>query len=319
MSAIKEVFVGIDVSKHQWDIAFRGGKSEQWSVKAEVSELAKLTQTLKEAAPTLVVLEATGGLEQQLVSALALAHLPVVVINPRQVRDFAKAIGRLAKTDSIDAQVLAHFGQALRPEPRALPDAETQALEALVSRRRQLIEIRVSEASRLNSCSDSKVCKSLKSHIEWLEKQIHDIDDDLTRMIQSSPLWRERDNLYRSVPGVGETVSRTLLTCLPELGSLTGKQIAALAGVAPFNCDSGTMRGKRHIWGGRAAVRSVLYMSALNASRFNPTISNFYKRLLQKGKAAKVALTACMRKLLTILNAMAKNGTRWQENLASAS
>ncbi|NOJ28367.1 MAG: IS110 family transposase [Nitrososphaera sp.] len=319
MSQIKETFVGIDVSKQSLDIALRGGQEESFSVKAETKELQKLTKKLKEAAPSLIVLEATGGLENELVCALALAQLPVVVVNPRQVRDFAKATGRLAKTDSIDAKVLAHFADAIRPEVRPLPDAQVTALEALVNRRRQLIEMRVAESNRLGSSSDKKVQSNIKAHIQWLENQLDHLDKDLSQTIKDSPVWREKDELLQSVPGIGPVASFTLLTSMPELGSVSNKKIAALAGLAPFNRDSGTLRGKRQIWGGRANVRTALYMPTLNATRHNPVIMAFYKRLRLAGKAAKVAITACMRKLLTILNSMFKNNSPWNENLASPS
>jgi transposase len=262
--------------------------------------------------PTLIVLEATGGLEIPLTSALATAGLPVVVVNPRQVRDFARAKGLLAKTDALDAQVLAQFAERIRPQPRPLPDTEARALAALLTRRRQLVEMLSAEKNRLLSASSS-IRKGLRAHIIWLERELERTDTDLTMTIQQSPVWREKDELLRSVPGVGPVLTSTLLANLPELGTLTNKQIAALVGVAPLSRDSGTLRGRRTVWGGRAQVRAVLYMSAIVAARFNPVIRTFYRRLCAVGKAKKVALTACMRKLLTILNAMLKHRTSWRQ------
>jgi transposase len=261
--------------------------------------------------PTLIVLEATGGLEVPLTGALAAAGLPVVVINPRQVRDFARATGQLAKTDRLDAQILARFAKAIRPPVRAVPDAQTQALAALVARRRQLIEMLTAEKNRLR-LAVRPLQERLQAHIMWLEKELAATNTDLKRTIQGSPVWREKDDLLRSVPGVGPVLVTTLFANLPELGTLSRKEVAALAGVAPFPRDSGTLKGRRTIWGGRAHVRSALYMAALVATRRNPTIRAFYQRLCQAGKAKKLALTACMRKLLTILNAMLTNGTPWR-------
>jgi transposase len=260
----------------------------------------------------LVVLEATGGLEIPLTGVLAAAGVPVAVVNPRQVRDFAKAAGKLAKTDALDAQVLAHFAEVMRPEPRPLPDAQTQTLAAILARRRQLVEMLTAEKNRLGSARPP-VRKSLRTHIAWLERELAHTDSDLAHAIRESPVWREKDELLRSTPGVGPVLTTTLLADLPELGALTSKQITALVGVAPLNHDSGTWRGKRAVWGGRAQVRAVLYMGALVAARFNPVIRAFYQRLCAAGKAKKVALTACMRKLLTILNAMMKHRTAWRQ------
>jgi transposase len=270
-----------------------------------------VVEQLRALSPTLIVLEATGGVEVSLTSALAAAGLPVVVVNPRHVRDFARATGQLAKTDALDAQILAQFAEVMRPERRPLPDAQTQALAALVTRRRQLIEMLTAEKNRL-SMAPPPVRKSLRAHITWLERELAHTDTDLAQTIRQSPVWREKDELLQSVPGVGPVLTSTLLANLPELGTLTSKQIAALVGVAPLNRDSGTLRGKRTVWGGRAQVRAVLYMSAIVAARFNPVIRAFYQRLQTAGKAKKVALTACMRKLLTILNAMLKHRTPWR-------
>jgi transposase len=272
---------------------------------------------LSELSPTLIVVEATGGLERTLVAALVAAGLPVVVINPRLARDFAKATGRLAKTDRIDAQVLAHYGEAIRPSLRPLPDADTQQLRALVDRRRQLMDMMSAEQSRLNT-SPARIRDSIEYHLTWLRQQVASLDDDLDGMLKASPLWLERDAILQSTPGVGPILSRTLMSQLPELGNLNRKEIAALVGVAPFNRDSGTWRGRRTIWGGRATVRAVLYMSTLVATRYNPVIREFYESLLAVGKVKKVALIACMRKLLTILNAMIKNQQRWQLRVAKS-
>jgi transposase len=308
--ASSPLFVGIDVAKATLDIALRPS-AQTWQVIYDDPHVEAFVTQLNELSPTLIVVEATGGLERSLVAALVAARLPVIVINPRQARDFAKATGRLAKTDRIDAQVLAHYGEAIRPSFRPLPDADTQQLRALVDRRRQLVDMMTAEQSRLNT-SPARVRDSIEAHLAWLQQQLASLDDDLDDMLQSSPIWRERHDMLQSTPGVGPVLSRTLMSQLPELGDLNRKEIAALVGVAPFNRDSGTWRGRRTIWGGRAAVRSVLYMSTLVATRHNPVIREFYERLLAAGKAKKVALIACMRKLLTILNAMVKNQQRWQ-------
>ena len=261
---------------------------------------------MKRLEPAMVLVEASGGLELPLVAALALEELAVVVVNPRQVRDFARATGKLAKTDALDAAVLAHFAEAVRPPMRPLRDAETQVLNSQVARRHQLMTMLVSEKNRLGSATTAAVRQRIEVHIEWLERELNDLDEDLRQTLRRSPVWREKDDLLRTVPGVGEQLSLALLAYLPELGTLDRRQIAALVGVAPYNRYSGTMRGKRTIWGGRARVRAALYMGALVASRFNPVIRDFYQRLLAAGKPKKLALTACMRKLLTILNSMLK-------------
>jgi transposase len=292
------------------DVAQRPG-GEAWRVSSDATGIATLVKRLKGLRPALVVLEATGGLEIPAVAALAAAGLPAVVVNPRQVREFARATGRLAKTDAIDAQVLAQFGEALQPEVRPLPDTATQELSALVARRRQLIEMLTAEKNRLRMAT-KKVRRNIEAHIRWLEGELLDLDDGLGEVIRSSPVWRERDNLLRSVPGVGPVLSSVLLADLPELGKLSRKEVAALVGVAPLNRDSGKFRGRRQVWGGRSQVRATLYMAALVASRYNPAIKRFYQRLLSGGKPKKVALTACMRKLLTILNAMTRAQTSWQ-------
>jgi len=304
-----ECTIGIDVSKAQVDLAVRPS-GERWSGPNDEPGIRATVARVLELRPTLVVLEATGGLEVPLVGALAAEGLPVVVVNPRQVRDFAKATGQLAKTDALDAAILARFGEAVRPTPRPLPDAATQALAALLARRRQLLEMLVAEQNRLGT-APRPIRTEIQTHIRWLERRVAQVDTDLTHTIRTSPVWREKDRLLQSVPGVGPVLSTTLLAALPELGTLTQRQLAALVGVAPLNRDSGTLRGKRTIWGGRAVVRQALYMGALVAARYNPVIRAFYQRLCATGKPKKVALVACMHKLLTILNAMLKHRTPW--------
>jgi len=305
----QSVYVGIDVAKATLDVAVHP-TGARWTTTHTEREVAGLVPRLTALDPALVVLEATGGLEGPLAGALAAAGLPVVVVNPRQVRDFAKATGLLAKTDALDAAVLAHFAAAVRPTPRPLPDAATQTLAALVTRRRQLVEMLTAERNRLGSAPRA-LRAEIQAHITWLQRRLGRLDDDLNEAIRTSPVWRAQDDLLQSVPGVGPVLSRTLLASLPELGRLNRKAIAALVGVAPLNRDSGTFRGRRMIWGGRAAVRAVLYMGTLVAVRHNPVLRAFYQRLRGVGKLPKVALTACMRKLLTILNAMMKHQHRW--------
>ena len=304
------IYVGVDVAKAQMDVAVRP-TDDGWVVANDDAGLRQLVSQLKTLEPQLVVMEASGGLELPLVAALAAAEMPVVVVNPRQVRDFASATGKLAKTDALDASVLAHFGEAVKPPVRPLRDAETQTLNSLVARRHQVMSMLVSEKNRLNTAIAVAVRSSIETHIEWLQRELDDLDTDLRQTLQQSPVWREKDNLLRSVPGVGEQISLTLLAHLPELGTLDRRQIAALVGVAPFNRDSGTLRGRRAVWGGRARVRAVLYMGALVAARYNPVIRNFYQRLLESGKPKKLALTACMRKLLVILNSILRHRSAW--------
>lgn len=304
------IFVGIDVSKAHLDIALRPS-GERIQVPNTDEGIARLVARLAAERPTLIVLEATGGYQAAVVTSLGLAKLATAVVNPRQARDFAKAVGRLAKTDAMDAEILAHFAEAIRPEPKPLLDEETIALEALVARRRQVVEMITAESNRLAQ-SHKSLRPSIKSHINFLRRELQDINRDMDEALRNSPLWREHDDLLRSVPGVGRVMVTTLLAELPELGRLDRKRIAALVGVAPLNRDSGTFRGKRSIWGGRAPVRGVLYMAALVATRHNPTIRSFYQRLCAAGKAKKVALTACMRKLLTMLNAMMKTRSSWR-------
>ena len=303
------VFAGIDVSKAHLDVAVRPGEVE-WRSPNTDSGAREAADRLKDLDPYLVVVEATGGMESTVASALAVRGIAVAVVNPRQVRDFAKSIGRLAKTDVLDARVLAHFAEAVKPEPRPLPDEQARQLSALLSRRRQITEMLTAERNRLQS-ADSTVRRRLKVHIRWLERELSDIDNDLDDAIKASPLWRVKDDILKSVPGIGPVVSITLLSELPELGQLNRKQIAALAGVAPLNRDSGTLSGRRTVWGRRSRVRAVLYMAELVASRYNPVIQDFYLRLCAAGKPKKVALTACMRKLLLIHNSMVKNDQMW--------
>jgi transposase len=305
-------FVGVDVSKKILDVATIGATQDAFSTSNDQSGIDSLVARLKVLSPTLIVLEATGALEGPCASALAATGLSVVVVNPRQVRDFAKATGRLAKTDRIDAEVLALFGEAVRPEVRPLPDAESRRLEALCTRRRQLVEMLTAEQNRLGLANEA-VRFHVEAHIRWLKAQLKDVDRELRKTIQGSPAWREKDELLRSFKGgVGPVLCSTLIGELPELGKLNRREIAALVGVAPLNRDSGTLRGKRSTWGGRASIRRALYMSALVASRHNPTIRAFYQRLRAAGKPAKTAITACMRKLLVILNAMMRDSARWQ-------
>jgi transposase len=304
-------FIGIDVAKAHLDVAVRPTGEAKRFVVEKLDELVAFVQQAK---PTLVVMEATGGLEASVAAALAAVAIPVAVVNPRQARDFAKAIGKLAKTDAIDAAVLAHFAEAVRPEPRPLPDAQTRELEALVMRRRQLLEMLIAEQNRLSSCRTKSMRTSLEQHIEWLRRQVKDIDKDIGKSVRNSPMWREKDDLLQSVPGIGPVVSSMMLASLPELGTLNRKQIAALVGVAPINRDSGTLRGKRSVWGGRAPMRAALYMATLVATKHNSVIRSFYQRLLIAGKAKKVALVACMHKLLTIVNAMMRSGRHWQSS-----
>jgi transposase len=310
-----QVFVGIDVSKAQLDVALRPTE-DCWRVNNDEAGIASLVERLRTAQPTLVVLEATGGLEVPVTGALAEAGLPVVVVNPRHARDFAKATGRLAKTDPRDARGLAHFAAAVRPTPRPLPEAQAQALSALLTRRRQLVQMLTAERRRLQT-APPPIRADIQAHITWLTRRLARTDDDVAAAIHSSPLWRATDEILQSMPGVGPLLSRTLVAEVPALGILTRQEIAALSGVAPLNRDSGTLRGKRAVWGGRAHVRAVLYMSTLAAVRHNPVLRAFYERLRAGGKAPKVALTAWMRKLLTILNAMLKHRTPWHENYAT--
>jgi transposase len=308
--SVAPCFVGIDVAKAQLDIAVRPS-GERWAVPNDATGIGTLVERLQTLHPALIVLEATGGLERAATAALATAGLPVVVVNPRQARDFARATGQLAKTDALDARALAHFADVIRPTPRPLPDAQTQELRALLGRRQPLMGMRTAEQNRLAGTS-AYLAKDIEAHIAWLKARIATLDDDLETLLRASPLGRENDDLLQSTSGIGPVCARTLVLELPEWGTLTRQQIAALVGVAPLNCDSGTLRGRRLIWGGRAHVRTVLSMGTLVATRYNPRIQAFDERLLAAGKVKKVALTACMRKFLTILNAMLKYRTPWQ-------
>jgi transposase len=302
--------VGIDVSKERLDVCFMPG-TETFIVTNDQTGIESLLGRLRQSPPELVVLEASGRYERPVASALAAEEIAVAVVNPRQARDFAKATGRLAKTDRIDAQVLAHFAAAVEPRPSVLPDEEAQALQAILTRRRQLLEMHTAENNRLGMASTA-VAKRIQAHIKWLQKELERTDAELDAAVEASTIWKENEALLRSVPGVGPVLARTLLAELPELGTLSHKRLSALVGVAPFNRDSGTFRGKREVWGGRAPVRAALYMGALVATRHNPVIKEFYGRLLAAGKPKKVALVACMRKLLSILNAVLRDRSPYQ-------
>jgi transposase len=311
------VIVGVDVSKASLVIAVEP-TGEAWTSETTPRAIDALIAQLQTYRPQLIVMEATAGYELPLAAAATTAGLPVAIVNPRQVRAFAQALGRTAKTDAIDAAVLALFGARVQPPPRAVVDADTRALAGLVTRRRQLLEMLGAERRRLEQApATGPITRDLRNHIRWLERRLADVDDDIGTAVQHSPIWRVREDLLRSVPGIGPTTARTLLAELPELGQLDRRAIAALVGVAPFNCDSGQFRGRRRIWGGRASVRASLYMAALVASRHNAALASFYRRLRDLGKPAKVALVAVMRKLLTILNAMIKHQTRWNPEVAS--
>jgi len=313
------MFVGVDVSKEQLDVAVHG-RNERWQFTRDERGLGRLVEELRSFGEpiTLVVMEATGGLERDVAAALTVAKIPAAVVNARQVRDFARATGKLAKTDGIDASVLAHFAEAVRPAVQPVADELALALEARITRRNQLVQMLVAEKNRratllVQRTSSTKMLKSIEAHVGWLEKQIAELDDDIDNHIKNSPIWREKDDLLQSVPGVGPVTSRTLLSYLPELGTLDRKKIAALVGLAPFNHDSGYASGRRTIWGGRAEIRTVLYMAVVAALRCNPTLRGFYDRLKAAGKPSLVAITATMRKLLTALNAMVRDGARWTQ------
>jgi transposase len=312
---MSQTFIGIDVSKARLDGACRPA-GPSFSRPNDPGGIAALVAHLRALGPALVVLEATGGLELPLAVALAAAGTAVAVVNPRQVRDFARASGRLAKTDRIDAEVLAHFAEAIRPEVRPLPDEQARQLEALVGRRRQLIEMRAAEQNRLGSTTAAAVRLNLEAHIAYLDRQIEGLDEELERVIEASPCWKAKDDLLRGVPGIGKVVSRTILALLPELGALSHKQVSALVGVAPVARDSGVLHGRRCIAGGRGAVRAALYMAALTAKRYNPVLRAFYERFFAAGKATKFALTAVMRKLLTFVNAMVRKNQAWDPTVA---
>jgi len=314
VSATKEIFVGIDVSKARLDIHVLPS-GEAWGTDNQPEAIKVLVAKLGSLHPSVIVLEATGGLERRVLAALLAASLPAVAMNPRQVRDFAKGMGYLAKTDAIDARVLALFAEKARPEVRPLPDAQTQELEALMVRRRQVVDMLTAEKNRLSSAPPSKrVVRAIRKTISCLEGQLEDLDKDIDNAIRESPAWRQKDEVLQSVPGVGRVLSRTILGHVPELGTISKKKMAVLVGVAPLNCDSGKYRGQRHCWGGRTEVRNVLYMATLAAIQHNPVIKAFHDRI-SAGKLPKVAIVACMHKLLTILNAMVRSYSRWSPAL----
>lgn len=313
-SSSSALWVGIDVSKDFLDVHVRPS-AQAFRVANDEDGFTDLVARLQSLRPAAVVLEATGGYEIPVVAALANAGLAPAVVNPRQARRFAEGVGRLAKTDPIDAAVLAHFAEAVRPEPRPVPDADARFLGDLLARRRQLVQMRVSEQHRLPTAA-GPLRKGVQRHIDYLDRQIKGIEDDLATAVKASPAWRERDELLQSVPGVGPQVSRTLLAELPELGTLTGRQLSALCGLAPFNRDSGRRRGPRSIYGGRSHVRAALYQAALVAMRWNAPLKGVYEKLLERGKAKKVALIAVARRLLVILNALVRTGSPWHEKLA---
>jgi transposase len=308
---MEQIFVGIDVAKDRLDVHVRTS-DEAFSVARDSEGLTALMQRLRPLDPYLIVLEATGGFEQTLAAALVSEAMPLAVVNPRQIRDFARATGQLAKTDALDAKAIARFAEAIKPEPRPVPDEQARALGELVARRRQVIEMMIAERNRRRRLSSRRLIKSVDRLLAVLQKELSELEQEVGQGIRGTPAWRERDELLRSVPGIGNVVARTLIADLPELGRLGRKQIAALVGIAPLNRDSGRMHGKRTTWGGRAKVRSALYMAALVASRRNPVLKAFYQRLISFGKPKKLALIAVMRKLLTILNAMVRDNKRWQ-------
>jgi len=307
---MEEVYVGIDVSKERLDMAVIPSE-RRWTYPNNEVGIKQIVTNLKEMSQALVILEPTGGLETLLASTLWAEGIKLAIVNARQIRDYARAMGKLAKTDKLDALVMAEFGAAAKPESRPPRDEESEEIKATVSRRRQLVEILTAERNRL-ATARKHVKPNISAHIEWLRKEIENLDRELRQQVEASPIWREKDNLLKSIPGVGNILSVTLLAELPELGTLNRKQIAALVGVAPFNRDSGLMKGKRCVWGGRASIRAVLYLAALVGTRYNPVIRAFYQQLLERGKAKKVALVACMRRLLTIMNAIIKHQTAWQ-------
>lgn len=311
-SMSETVYVGIDVSKEHLDVAL--STEEHWRCANREGDFVELIERLRGCPVELIVLEASGGYEGSVVASLAAAKLPVIVVNPRQVRDFAKACGRLAKTDRIDAQMLARFAQAVKPELRELKDEQTLELEGLLQRRRQILSMLVAERQRLQ-LAVGEVRTDIREHINFLVRRLKDVDALLDERMRASPLWREREELFKPVKGVGRQTLRVLCASLPELGHLNRRKIAALVGVAPYNADSGTLRGRRICWGGRAEVRCALYMASVTAIRCNAVIRAFYQRLVKAGKAKKLAITACMRKLLTVLNAMVRDGSAWNETL----
>jgi len=314
MAEVVEIFVGIDVSKAWLDIAVHES-SVEFRVDNNSIGISDLIQRVKKLKPTLIVIEPTGGFEITVVAEMLGAELPVVVMNARRIRNFARATGQLAKTDKLDARVLAHFAAAIRPPLRALPNEEEVQLTALLTRRRQVVEMLTVEKNRLVTVR-SKMRADIEAHVEWLKRSLNELDQEIEDFVKDSPVWKEKDALLQSVPGVGPVTSATLLGMLPELGKLNRQEIAALVGLAPINKDSGKKQGKRRVFGGRAAVRNVLYMCAMAAKKFNPVLAKFYEKLLKAGKEKKVALTACMRKLLVILNSMMRTNEPWRKQTA---
>ena len=312
-SATIPVFVGIDVAKDRLDVHLLPA-GEAFAVTRDHAGLERLVARLDQAAPALVVLEATGGFEITVAAALSGAKLPLAIVNPRQIRDFARALGRLAKTDALDAEVIALFAERIRPEPRPLADAQAQRLAELIARRRQIVEMIGAESNRRRQARDPQLQRDLDTHLLWLQQALARIERDLDDTIRGAPVWRATEDLLASAPGVGSVTARTLIAELPELGRLDRRRIAALVGVAPINRDSGTFRGRRMVVGGRSSVRRVLFMATLTAVRFNPPVRALYQRPTQAGRPAKLALIACMRKLLVILNAMVRDGRRWADS-----
>lgn len=307
----RSLYVGLDVATQRLDLHVRP-TDETFSCAHDEAGLAALVQRLQALSPTMVVLEATGGYHVPVAAAVASAGIPVAVVNPRQIRDYARATGQLAKTDALDARAIARFAEAVKPAVRPLPSEDAQRLSALVARRRQLVEMLGMETNRRHQARDRKLQRQVDAHVKWLREAVDRLEADLNDTIRSSPVWRERENLLTSVPGIGSTTASALIAELPELGLLDRRRIAALAGLAPMNRDSGKLRGRRMICGGRPQVRRALYMATVAAIRFNPAISKFYRRLVEAGRPPKVALTAAMRKLLTILNAVLRDQQPWR-------
>lgn len=307
----KEVFVGIDISKDRLDVHLLP-EGVHFAVKNDAEGIASLIRRLQEEAPTIIIMEASGGYEISVAAELGSVNLPVAIVNPRQVRDFAKGIGKLAKTDAIDAHVLARFAETIRPEPQPLSTEEEKQIKELVTRRKQLVDLRASEKNRLHRARSTRVRHSIQTVIAALDQEIRDIEQNIDNIIKGSPLWREKEDLLKTFKGVGSTTAMTIVAKLPELGETGRQKISCLVGIAPLNKDSGKMRGKRMITGGRADVRSALYMVAISAIKCNPVIKPFYQRLIEAGKPFKVAIVACMRKILVILNAMIRDKRPFQ-------
>ena len=312
---MNEDYVGIDVSKMTLDVMILGG-GEYCTFSNDRKGIRELRKRMDSLRPRLIVMEATGGFERELAIELVLAGLAVAVVNPRQVRDFAKAMGRLAKTDKVDAGTIALFAERVRPEPRGVPEKEVRELDALMTRRGQLVEMVTAEKNRM-AMAPPAMRPSIREHVLWMERQLKDIEGELDQVIAESPIWRAREDLLTSMPGIGSVVAKTLIARLPELGYVSAKRSAALVGVAPFARDSGTWKGKRAIWGGRADVRAMLYMATLSAIRCNPVIRAHYDQLVARGKLAKVAMVACMRRILTILDAMLRKSQPWTDVTAA--